>query len=107
MSSIERSLVQRIFGVGQTFSNVSEPFRSTRAIVTPMTKRHLGVEDSGGNSLSMACEAVRSGPLQRHEPALPVQPWTWSIRLLWNINLGCPGVCHHSSTGNGPEVIGS
>src|SRR5688572_29255092 len=47
-SSIEIAFAHRIFGVGYTFSNVSELLSSARAIKAPATRRHLWVGDADG-----------------------------------------------------------
>src|SRR4026207_562359 len=45
-SSIEIAFAQRIFGVGHTFSNVSELLSSARAIKAPATRRQFWVGDA-------------------------------------------------------------
>ena len=47
-SSIERSCVQRIFGVGQTFAKLREVLSSASASATPRKRRHFGIENLGG-----------------------------------------------------------
>ena len=47
-SSIDSDWPQRIFGVGQTFSNVSEALRSISATATAGIRRQIGVEGLGG-----------------------------------------------------------
>ena len=47
-SSIEIAFAHRIFGVGHTFSNVSELLSSARAIKAPATRRHFWVGDADG-----------------------------------------------------------
>src|SRR5687768_86493 len=47
-SSIERELPQRILGVGQTFSNESDAFRSSRARGVVRSRRHFWAGDADG-----------------------------------------------------------